>query len=51
MKAHLPKLPSNIWALAVVAMILVAYPIARMVIPAVVHAVVPDAVRNVLRLI
>ena len=51
MKAHFPKLPTNLWAVAAVAMILIAYPIARIVIPAVVHAVLPDAVRTVLRLI
>ena len=44
-------LSSNLWALAAVTLLLIAYPIARMVIPAVLHAVVPDVVQTVLNLI
>jgi hypothetical protein len=41
----------NTWALAATTMVMIAYPIARMVIPAIVHGIVPDAVRSVLNLI
>jgi hypothetical protein len=44
-------LSSSMWALAAVTVVLIAYPIARIVIPAIVHAVVPDVVRTVLSLI
>jgi len=44
-------LSANTWALAAVAVVLIAYPIARMVIPATLHNLVPDVVRNVLNLI
>jgi hypothetical protein len=38
-------------ALAAVTAVLIAYPIARIVIPAILHSIVPDAVRSVLNLI
>jgi len=42
----------NMWSpLAAVTVVLIAYPIARFVIPAVLQAVVPDVVRTVLNLI
>ena len=44
-------LSAKTWALAAVAVVLIAYPFARIVIPAVLHALVPDAVRTVLNLI
>jgi hypothetical protein len=48
-------LSTNTWALAAVTVVVIAYPIARIVIPAVLHDIVsgvlPDVVRNVLRLI
>jgi hypothetical protein len=44
-------LSANTWALAAVAVVLIVYPIARMVIPATLHGIVPDVVRNVLNLI
>jgi hypothetical protein len=44
-------LSSNRWALAAVTVVLIAYPIARIVIPAVLHGIVPDVVRAVLNLI
>jgi hypothetical protein len=44
-------LSANMWALAAVTVVLIAYPIARFVIPAVLRAVVPDVVRTVLNLI
>jgi hypothetical protein len=49
-------LSANTWALSAVAVALIAYPIARIVTPAILHgivthATVPDAVRTVLSLI
>jgi len=44
-------LQTKMWALAAVTAVLIAYPIARIVIPAVLHAVVPDVARTVLNLI
>jgi hypothetical protein len=38
-------------ALAAVTAVLIAYPLARIVIPAILHSIVPDAVRSVLNLI
>jgi hypothetical protein len=38
-------------ALAAVTAVLIAYPIARIVIPAILHSIVPDTVRSVLNLI
>ena len=44
-------LSANTWALAAVTVVVIAYPIARIAIPAVLHGVVPDLVRNVLSFI
>jgi hypothetical protein len=44
-------LSANTWALAAVTVVLIAYPIARTVIPAILHGIVPDVVRRVLNLI
>ena len=49
-------LSANTWALAAAAVVMIAYPIARIVIPAIFHdlvshGIVPDVVRNVLNLI
>ena len=43
-------LSTNMWALAAVTVVLIAYPIARFVIPAVLQSVVPEVVRTVLNL-
>jgi len=43
-------LSAKTWALAV-ALVLIVYPIARIVIPAILQAIVPDVVRTVLNLI
>jgi len=51
MKAKLKNLPTGIWAMLVVPAVALAYPIARVVVPAVVHAVVPEVVRTVLSVI
>ncbi len=44
-------LSTDRWALAVSTVAAIAYPIARIVIPAVLHGVVPDIVRTVFKLI
>jgi hypothetical protein len=44
-------LSANTWALAVVTVVVIAYPIARIVIPAILDGIVPDVVRTVLNLI
>jgi hypothetical protein len=51
MKAYLDNLPTKTWILLVVPAVALAYPIARVVIPAVVHAVVPEVVRSVFSVI
>jgi hypothetical protein len=44
-------LSANTWALAAVTVVLIVYPIARIVIPAVLNGIVPQVVRTVLNLI
>jgi len=44
-------LSANTWAMAAVTVVLIAYPIARIVIPVILHSIVPDVVRTVLNLI
>ena len=44
-------LSAKTWVLSALTVVLIAYPIARIVIPAVLHYAVPDVVRNVLNLI
>ena len=44
-------LSANTWALAAVTVVLIAYPIARIVIPAIINGIVPDVVRTVLNVI
>jgi hypothetical protein len=44
-------LSTDTWALAAVTVVLIAYPIAQIVIPAMLHGVVPDVVRTVFHLI
>jgi hypothetical protein len=51
MKAYFSNLPMKTWLLLVVPTLAVAYPIARLVVPAVIHAVVPEVVRSVLSVI
>jgi len=51
MRAYFSNLPTKMWLLLVVPAMAIAYPIARVVIPAVLHAVVPEVVRNVLTVI
>ncbi len=51
MKAYLNNLPMRTWLLLVLPAIAIAYPVARIVVPAVVRAVVPEVVRSVLHII
>ena len=51
MKANFNNMPTKMWLLLFVPAVVLAYPIARVVIPAVVHAVVPEVVRSVISMI
>ena len=51
MKAYFANLPTKTWLLLVVPAVALAYPIAAMVLPAVIRAVVPEVVRSVLSVI
>jgi hypothetical protein len=51
MRAHFNNLSMKTWLLLVVPALVIAYPVARVVVPAVIHAVVPEVVRNVLTVI
>jgi hypothetical protein len=51
MRAYFTNLPNRTWFLLVLPAIVLAYPVARVVIPAVLHAVVPEVVRDVLGVI
>ena len=44
-------LSANTWALWAVTVVVIAYPVARIVIPAVFHDIVPGVVRTVLNMI
>ena len=51
MKAYFANLPTRTWALLVIPAVLIAYPVATIVVPAVLRAVVPEVVRTVLSVI
>ena len=51
MKAYFTNLPTRTWLMLVVPAVVIAYPVIRVVVPAVIHAMVPEAVRAVLRVI
>jgi hypothetical protein len=51
MKAYFNNLPTRTWLLLVVPVVVIAYPVVRIVVPAVVHAVVPEVVRTVFSVI
>jgi len=51
MKAYFNNLPMRTWILLIVPAVVIAYPLACILVPAVVHAVVPDVVRTVLSVI
>jgi hypothetical protein len=44
-------LSTKTWIMAAVTVVLIAYPIGRIAVPAILHAVVPDVVRAALNLI
>ena len=44
-------LSADTWALAAVVVALITYPIARIMIPAILHGILPDVVRTVFNLI
>ncbi len=48
MKAYIHNLPTKIWVLLALPAVLMAYPVVRVVVPIVLHAVVPEVVRSVL---
>ena len=48
MKAYFTNLPTRTWLLLVVGAVGLAYPVVRVVVPTVLHAVVPEVVRSVL---
>ena len=51
MKAYFKNLPTRTWLIVVIPAVVLAYPVVRIVLPAVLHAVVPDVVRSVLNVI
>jgi hypothetical protein len=51
MRAYLAKLTPTVRMLLAVPVLVIAYMIVTIVVPAVVHAAVPDVVRSVLNLI
>jgi hypothetical protein len=51
MKGYFTNLPTKTWFLVVVPAVMIAYPVVRIVVPAVVNAVVPEVVRSVLSVI
>jgi hypothetical protein len=51
MKAYLANLPTRTWLLLVLPAVVLAYPVATMILPAVLRAVVPEVVRSVLSVI
>ena len=51
MKSYFTNLTTRTWMLLVIPAVMVAYPVGRIVVPAVIHAVVPEVVRTVLHVI
>jgi hypothetical protein len=51
MKTYFTNLPTKTWLLVILPVVVAAYPIVRIVVPAVVHAFVPEVVRSVLSVI
>jgi hypothetical protein len=51
MKAYFTNLSTEMWVLLAVPVVVLAYPLIMVVGPAVIRAVVPEAVRTVLHLI
>jgi hypothetical protein len=50
MKAYFTNLPARTLLLFFLPLLIVGYPVVRVVVPTVVHAVVPEVVRTVLHL-
>lgn len=48
MRAKLSNLPTSTWLLLMIPAVLAAYPLARIVVPEILNAVVPQVVRTVL---
>ncbi len=48
MKTYFNNLPTRTWLLLVIPAVVLAYPVVRIVVPTVLHAVVPEVVRSVL---
>jgi len=48
MRAYINNLSMRAWLLLAIPSVVIAYPVARIVVLAVIHAVVPEAVRTVL---
>jgi hypothetical protein len=48
MKAYFTNLSTRSWMLLLLPVVVIAYPVVRIVVAAVIHAVVPDVVRTVL---
>lgn len=51
MKAYFTNPPTKVWALVVLPAVLIVYPVARIMVPAVLRAIVPDVVRSVLHIL
>jgi len=51
MRAYLAKLPQKAQILLALPLIAVAYPVVMILLPALIHALIPDVVRSVLRLL
>jgi len=51
MKAYSTNLPSKIWMLLTLSAVVIAYPVVMVVLPAIIRAVVPEAVRSILSLL
>ena len=51
MKAYLANLQPKIWMLLTLSAVVIAYPVVRVVLPAIIRAVVPETVRSILSLL
>jgi len=51
MKAYLANIPTTVWALLALPALLLTRSVLAMVVPQIIHAVVPEAVRTVLKVI
>lgn len=51
MKAYINNLPTKTWLLLVIPAVILAYPVGRVLIPCLIHAIVPQVVQSVLSLL